>query len=120
MARMIDKLTTKADKLQGMMGRLAMKFPESILRTSAKSLGFNQKFLGLDPHLQIIVAIRARLGATELVTKDHKKNRRHFRKEAASIICEPTDVANVSNFVIETNLAKIPKLLLARCKSAAT
>jgi acetyl esterase len=107
MAEMIHQLKTKADKLQGTMGRLAAKIPEPILRAGAKALGFNQKFSALDPQLQVLVAIRSRMGGTELVGKNHQKNRHVFRKEAASIVSKPTEVANVSDFVIDINSAKI-------------
>lgn len=108
MTGIIEKLTAKAEKLQGAAARLTMKLPPFSQRALAKALGFDQKFASLDPHLQILIIARDHMGAGALIGQDPAKSRRHFRKEMASILNKPTAVANVTDWEIPTNLAKLP------------
>lgn len=117
MTGVINNLTAKAEKLQGTVARLTMRLPQFTQRAIAKTLGFNNNFDNLDPHLQMLVVTRELLGTGNLIGKNPEKSRRHFRKEMASLIGKPTPVGAVTNWEIPTNLAKIavrhytPKLM---------
>lgn len=108
MVGIINKLTTKAEKFQGTAARLSMKLPPISQRMLAKTLGFNQKFTNLDPHLQLLTVARDLMGGGSLVGRNPEKSRQNFRKEMAAIINTPTPVATVKDFEIPTDFAKLP------------
>ncbi len=106
MAGLIKKLTTRVEKLQGTTARLTMHIPSLGQRAIAKTLGFNDEFSRLDPHLQLIVTIRDLKGGGALISNNAEKSRRHFRKDMLSLLGKPTPVASVTDWDIEHGLVK--------------
>jgi acetyl esterase len=93
----INKLKTRAEKIQGNAARLTMQIPPFGQRALAKVLGFDDQFSKLDSHLQVLVALRNRMGAGALIGSNPERSRKHFRKEMIALIDQPTTVERVSN-----------------------
>jgi acetyl esterase len=93
----INKLKTRAEKIQGSAARLTMSIPPLGQHVLAKALGFDDQFTKLDSHLQILIAIRNRMGGGALIGSNPVKSRKHFRKGMASFIDQPTIVERVTN-----------------------
>ncbi|MBC7751752.1 MAG: alpha/beta hydrolase [Candidatus Saccharibacteria bacterium] len=107
MTGIINNLKTRAEKLQGSAARLTMRLPPVGQRALAKVLGFDDQFSKLDSHLQVLIAIRNRMAGGALIGPNPEKSRKHFRKEMASIIDQPTTVERISNLEISVRSGNI-------------
>ena len=108
MAGLIHNLIDRAEKIQGSAARLTMKIPPSGQRLLAKILGFDQKFVSLDPHLQMLAVVRSLISSKSLIREDPIQSRHHFSREMASIAGKPTRVENVTNWEISIHEATLP------------
>jgi acetyl esterase len=105
---LVKKLTARVEKLQGSAARLTMRIPPSGQRMLAKALGFDNQFPNLDPHLQLLIAVRQRMGGGGLIGTNPEQSRRRFRKEMLSIVSKPTPVASVTEWIIPSDSYNIP------------
>jgi acetyl esterase len=107
-AELVNQLTAYVSKLKGTAARLSMKIPPSSQRLLAKKLGFDQKFISLDPHLQMLAVVRSLLSSQSLLCDDPINSRRHFSREMASIAGKPTSVESVNDWQIPIHEATLP------------
>ncbi|MBC7751751.1 MAG: alpha/beta hydrolase [Candidatus Saccharibacteria bacterium] len=108
MTGLVNNLTAPFEKLQGVAARLTMRIPPLGQRMLAKALGFDNQFPNLDPHLQLLIAARNRIGGGSLIGSSPEQSRRQFRKEMLSIVSKPTPVASVDEWFIPTDSFNIP------------
>lgn len=95
----LKQLLKKAAKVQGSAARLTANIPAPVQRKLAQLLGYShqEQYPDLDPHLQLLLAIRKLKGDSALVSSDPVKDRRHFSAEIAAITGKPTPVGEVKN-----------------------
>jgi len=94
-------LLARITKIQGTAARMLAHLPRPMQRKLAQALGYDsQAYPALDPHVQILLAIRKLSGSTEAIGRDAEKSRRAFRRDMASIVGRPTPVAASRDFTI--------------------
>lgn len=98
----LKQLAKKAAKIQGTAARLTAHIPAPVQRKLAQLLGYShqEQYPDLDPHLQLLLAIRKLKGDSSLVSSNPEKDRRHFSAEMAAISGKPTPVGAVRNLTI--------------------
>lgn len=110
MSASLKPLLKKLSKAQGSAGRLSAHIPAKLQLRLAKLLGYQHQaqYPDLDPHLQLLLAIRQLKGDTSLLSLDALKSRQHFSLEMASIVSTPTPVASVKDFSIAGPASQLP------------
>jgi len=105
---LFNNLTTRLDKLKGIVLRLSMNLPPNSHRAIAKSLGFNhERYPALDPHIQVLLSVRKYLTAANEGPKPHPEvSRQSFRRDMAAI-ANPMPVATVKDFEIPSRAGKL-------------
>jgi len=106
-AKLINQVIARAEKLQGTTARLTARLPAFSQRALAKVLGFDNQHPTLDSHLQMLLAVRNLINNADLIGHNPEKSRRHFRKEMASIIGTPTPVGNTKDFTIPSRSGEL-------------
>lgn len=104
----VKKMRQRILKARGSAARLTSHLPPLVQIRLANLIGYKHEYVGLDPHLRLLLAVRQLEGETGLVTKDAEHSRRHFRAEMASIATKPTAVTGVKDFSIPGHVNSLP------------
>jgi acetyl esterase len=100
MSLLPNALTARISRVQGTAARALVHLPAAAQHALARAMGYRNPHANLDPHVQVLLAVRQLQGAGQLLGKNTEKSRRHFRQQMASISGMPTAVGSVRDFHI--------------------
>ena len=82
---MLHHMKRKLYQLQGTVARLTNHLPTSVQTKLAKRLGYQYDYAGLNPHVQLLLAVRG-LNQHGLIDGTPEESRRRFRHDMAAIV----------------------------------